>query len=159
NNAGNRGAITPLPFEDGLMQPFDLSVLGGSIVSNGITSLRFLTVSSNSSFLIGASGLTQQQTLNVLSNVTIQAGGTVSSDGVGTGGSGIGQALNQTGGGGGYGGLGGASISNALGGNSVSDTITAPASIGSHGGPGINGQTGWGNGGGSLHLTVGGTLQ
>src|SRR5262249_19782280 len=114
NNGGNRGAVTPLPLDNGFANSPDLSVLGGSIVSNGLTSVRNLTVGSNSSLSISPTGLQAQQTLGVQSNVTVQAGGAISVDGTSLNSGG--QTLNQTGGGGGYGGAGGASISNALGG-------------------------------------------
>jgi hypothetical protein len=155
DNGGNRGAKTPFSGPSGT---YDLAVMGGAVVSNtlsGTLSLGNLSVGSNSVLLTYPFS---QQQINVSSNATVLAGGSVNADGVNIQGSGNGQTVNQTGGGGGSAGSGGASGGNAAGGNPYTDSITSPLTLGSRGGAGFNGISG-GNGGGSLKMTVSGTLR
>lgn len=160
NNGGALGAITPfsgLPSLAGGPEVFDLTVTGGAVLSNSSPVeliMRNLSIGSNSVFL-PSPGTFPSETL-IVTNATIQAGGSINLDGVITAGSGQGNSQNLTGGGGSYAGLGGASLSNATGGLFISDSITSPTLYGSRGGSGLNGVGG--NGGGSLHMTVG-TLQ
>ncbi len=128
---------------------------GVTVGNSNSASVTFQNVvlSSNSAFVASASLL---QSFTVLSNATIQAGAKFTDDGASpfTGG----QSSLQTGGGGGHGGYGGASLSNALGGNAISDPVTQPNQAGTRGGSGIGAVAG-GNGGGPIQLTVNGTLQ
>jgi hypothetical protein len=156
DNGGTRGSNTPL---SGITGTFDLTVTGGAILSNStVSSLAFgnLFIGSNSTFIVPSA--TSQLLLTVSTNATIQSGGALSDDGVSLGGPGPGQTFNLTGGGGGYGGMGGNSLSNALGGNAFSDSFASPSSSGSRGGNGFNSGLG-GNGGGALRISVNGTLQ
>jgi hypothetical protein len=97
-----------------------------------------------------------------LSNLTVQAGGVVSVNGLGGGNAqGIGAIYSSGGytygGGGGHGGYGGAgAYSNAIGGHTY-DSASAPVALGSVGG-GANPATFGGTGGGVIVLNVLGTL-
>ncbi len=154
DNGGNIGAATPIASYP--VSGFDFNITGGAIMSDGTTtspSFRNLLIGSNSTFL--NSSLTKS--ITVLTNATIQAGGKMSEDAISTSTFNAGQTLNATGGGGGHGGFGGQSISNAAGG-SASDSITSPTGTGSRGGAGAGTFFG-GNGGGAIHLTVNRTFQ
>ena len=97
---------------------FNFTVTGAAIVNN--TNSQSLTVQN---FLIGSNSTFvplstyPSDTITVLTNATIQAGGRFSADGESITTASGGQTLNSTGGGGGHGGYGGESLSNALGGN------------------------------------------
>ncbi len=111
-----------------------------------------LFVGSNSTFRIFGDAI---DTLTVLTNAIIQPGGLINGDGLGgpnpfPNGA---QDRNLTGGGGSYAGIGGNSLSNALGGTAVVELPSAPASLGNPGG-----HTG-GGGGGGLRMIVDGALQ
>jgi hypothetical protein len=156
DNGGNQGAKTPL----GLGGDIDnLTVIGGTAISNlfaSVSQLKSLLVGSNSSIQIAQNPLL---TLNITSNATILAGGSINADGGNSGfGPGLGQTLNSTGGGGGSAGSGGASLLNATGGPPISDSLSAPATSGGRGGGGGNQGFG-GNGGSGFRLNVSGTLR
>ncbi|MDE3067932.1 MAG: carboxypeptidase regulatory-like domain-containing protein [Verrucomicrobiota bacterium] len=161
DNGGAASAATPISQYP--QEMLDLVVSGGATVSNGDGSLMFgnLLIGSNSTFLA-----TPQQTLTVLTNATIQSGGRITLDGLSAGGSGNGQHNYGTGGGGGHGGYGGSGVGStfygvpAQGGNTY-DSITSPTAPGSSGGRGLSYSTNnsGGLGGGSLHMTVKGTLR
>lgn len=159
DNGGARGANTPLfPLTGGITSIFDLTITGGAIVSNtvlGDLTLGNLLIGSNSTFL---SSSPYEQPLLIATNATIQIGGNFSADGVSTSGEDQGQSLNSTGGGGGYGGMGGNSLSNALGGNAGQDSISSPQFVGSRGGFGFS-QAFGGNGGGAVRIQINGILQ
>ncbi len=156
DNGGVRGTNTPLL---GISGQYDLKITGGAIVTNGSAStviLGNLLVGSNSTFQLFAPSA---QIVNVFTNATIQAGGSIVGDGESSSTISPGQTLNSTGGGGAGGGNGGNSLSNALGGTSLIDFLfTQPSQVGSRGGAGLNGFSG-GNGGSALHLTVNSNLQ
>jgi len=157
DNGGTRGANTPL---SGLSGTFDLTVTGGAILSNTASlfelNLGNLLIGSNSAFLVQFTSV--QSLLQIFTNATIQSGGALSDDGVSLNGPEPGLGSNLSGGGGGYGGIGGNSLSNAPGGGAFSDSVTSPSNVGSPGGTGLQGGTG-GNGGGALRVSVNGTLQ
>jgi hypothetical protein len=136
---------------------YDLTIVGRAALSNTVSgTLQFgnLLIGSNST--LQTYPISQQQVIVALT-ATVQAGGALNADGVSSGGQGIGQTLNLTGGGGASAGSGGASALNAPGGNPFSDSFTLPLSVGSRGGAGFNGSGG--NGGGSFRMTVDGTLR
>lgn len=152
DNGGNRGAVTPLHSYNVLLN-VDLSITGGSLVSNTyVSNLRNLTVGSNSTLVT----VWPPITLSVLSNATIQAGGSINVDGLSSSWLLQGQSFGN---GGTYGGMGGASLSNAPAKAlvNVNDSITAPELPGNPGGFGQNGLGG--NGGGYLPISISGTLQ
>ena len=156
DNGGVRGAITPYLT---IPNAFNLTVTGGAVLSNAASSFSLynLFIGSNSSII--ESSAYAQSPLTILTNATIQSGGALNDDGVSASiGPDPGQTLNQTGGGGGYGGMGGNSLSNALGGNAFSDSIGSPSTVGSRGGNGFN-QGAGGNGGGDLRISINGILQ
>lgn len=156
DNGGNQGAKTPFTPSTDLNI---LNVLGGAVVSNtspNTAQVGNLLVGSNSTFQFSQ---TIPSTLNVTSNATVMAGGSINADGGNAFSStGQGQTLNSTGGGGGSAGSGGASFLNATGGPPISDSLTTPSSMGGRGGSGNN-QGAGGNGGGNFRLTVSGTLR
>lgn len=148
DNGGAQGAPTPLLTP--VQGSFNLTVSGGAFLSNSTPFiLQNLFIGSNSTWE------TLSPTLIAIgtSNATIQATGRLLADGASSSGPSPGQTFNNSGGGGGHGGYGGASISNAPGGNVTSDPINDPNSVGSRGG--FQG----GNGGGSLQISVRGTFQ
>jgi hypothetical protein len=104
DNGGRQGAETPFS-ETGLEATLDFVVTNGSVAAFEIGSPEFFAhtvmVASNSSIL----GPIGTLSLNVTSNVTVQAGGGIIMDGQG-----IGQSDGYIGSGGGYGGEGGNSI-------------------------------------------------
>jgi hypothetical protein len=156
DNGGTRGAKTPLPFSADVS---DLTVTGGAFVaSNSVTqfpTLRNLFIGSNSTWVPA-----QTATFNIVSNLTILAGGSLNVDGqdllLTQGG---GQSLNSTGGGGGAAGVGGASAAGAAGGIAINDSLTSPITQGGRGGAGLPQFSIGGNGGGAIKVTVGGTLR
>lgn len=161
DNGGLLGGITPAFYYSFPQSVFDLSVTGGAILSNRAFTVGNLLIGSNSAILEGSPQQLQQINFTVLSNATIQASGSLASDGVNIGSiAQQGQFVNSTGGGGTYGGVGGTSVSNALGGAPVFDSVTQPGSqsLGGRGGSGANQALG-GNAGGSMRVTVDGILQ
>jgi hypothetical protein len=149
------------------VQSSDLTVSGGAIAAlTSTVSLHSLLVASNSWLVFN--GLYGSQvstaTLTVTSNATVQAGGGITVDGAGSlggQGTGAGHTISSpqglSGSGGGYGGVGGASLFGASGGISYG-YVTTPNAAGSGGGNGVGNGAGGGAGGGALILTVNGTL-
>jgi hypothetical protein len=97
--------------------------------------------------------------LSVTNNVEVDAGGAINANGNGYGG-GLGTGAGQSssgsyrdGSGAGYGGIGGVSSSNAVGGSTYG-SFTEPANLGSGGGAGYAGSGG--SGGGLIQITAGG---
>jgi hypothetical protein len=138
----------------------DLTVMGGAIVSPpSQQTLGNLLIASNAWMRFST------QSLNVMSNATVQAGGGILGDGTGyVGGQGPGSGRlasyspGYVGGGGGHGGLGAASGGSliALGGGTYG-SVTAPLDRGSGGGsysPDLPG----GAGGGAIRMNVTGAL-
>lgn len=149
NNGGNRGANTPYTAQS----PYDVSVSGGASVTNSTAvTLNSLIVSSNSSFVPYSTS--SATTIN--GNVTVDAGGTISLDGIISSSTGNGFSLSSSGGGGAHGGYGGMSSFNAQGGTGH-DSLSAPVSVGGAGGSGTNYSQG-GYGGGVVTLNINGTL-
>ncbi|HXP62695.1 MAG TPA: hypothetical protein VN829_19505 [Dongiaceae bacterium] len=171
DNGGVRGTGSLLSLGGG--SPVNLTVSGGAQANLAGSS----TSSTISNLLIGPlsslsySNPISSRPMTVLGNATIQAGGALSVDGLGSpAGQGPGAGRNlpdgdlTTGGGGGYGGSGGTSASGAAGGPAYG-SVFSPSAIGSGGAPGSGQGTGNGGaGGGALHLVVtralalGGTL-
>ena len=153
DNGGTAGNTFLQNFPSG---NFNFTVTGGDTTAltngSGPVFQNFL-LGSNSTFICYPFS---QQLVTVLTNATIQAGARFTADGAST--SPGGQPFNQTGGGGGHAGYGGASLSNAPGGNVISDSVTQPTSFGNRGGAGFQNLAG-GNGGGAFELVVNGTLQ
>ena len=153
----DNGGAAGNTFLSSLPVNFNFTVTGADTValtnSTTIPPIRNFFLGSNSAFICNPFS---QQLVTVLTNATIQAGARFTSDGAST--STGGSSLNQTGGGGGHGGYGGASLSNALGGNVISDLVTQPTSPGNRGGAGFQNLAG-GNGGGAFELAVNGTLR
>src|SRR5262249_51245479 len=100
-------------------------------------------------------------TVNVTNDVTVASGGRIDAYGIGyTSGNGPGRGTSfggvyYDGSGGGHGGIGGASISNALGGVCY-DSFTQPSSLGGAGGASYAGSGG--AGGGLIQLNAGGSV-
>jgi hypothetical protein len=162
DNGGVRGPGSLLSLSGG--SPLNLTVSGGAeaslVGSVTITNLLIGPLSSLSYSNPIPSGL-----MNVSGNATIQAGGALSLDGLGSPagqGPGAGQNFSAadvtTGGGGGYGGDGGSSAFGAAGGPAYGSVFT-PSAMGSGGAPGSGlGTNSGGPGGGALHLAVSGAL-
>lgn len=150
DNGGLLGNTTPVTSSLGLNP--SITVTGGATLATAIPwNVPNLFIGSNSMWLSGSSS---QVSLNVTSNVVIQASGKLSADGVISGGPGQGGVgINSVCGGGGHAGYGGAGISNAPGGNVTLDSVTQPSGTGSRGGPF------GGLGGGALLLSIRGNLQ
>jgi hypothetical protein len=149
DNGGTQGGYTTI-FTS--LQNVSLTVTGAAILTNasGPFTLNSLFMGSNSTWLASPS----RSILTVLSNATIQASAKITADGLVTGGGlSQGQTLFSTGGGGGHGGYGGASVSNALGGNISTDSVSEPGSNPGQGG------FGGGNAGAALQFSVRGTMQ
>ena len=163
DNGGELGASTPLTSGEA----FGLTAQGGAMISlpPSAVTISNLLVASNA--WINMSG--QQTSLTVSGNATIQSGGGIIADGGGyPGGQGLGAGkadpIAFTGGGGGYGGYGG------IGGAAATSESSAAAYGGSPYGS-VDSLLGWGSGGGcysargaggagggSIDLTVRGTL-
>lgn len=156
DNGGNRGANTPLSVSSALLGPPNVTIANGGSVSNS-----FLEFYNFGNFLVGSNSVFQIASTSpqniTASNITVLPTGTITADGVNSGGSAPGQSLNGTGGGGGNAGTGGPSQLGAAGGNALQSSLTLPTTPGSHGGNGFNGIGG--NGGGSLRLTTLGTFR
>jgi hypothetical protein len=131
----------------------DLERTTNSIIPDGATVLVSYEVQSPAA----AAGLN----LSVTGNVEVNAGGAINANGAGYGGglgTGAGHSSStsyQDGSGGGYGGIGGISSSNAAGGTAYG-SITGPVNLGSGGGAGYAGSGG--AGGGLIEITVGGSV-
>jgi len=155
DNGGLFGTNTPIAN----IGVFDLTVSGGA---EAYPSNSFLTLSNLS---VTAGGLVtsgpKQTNLNlaVLNNIVIGPGSAIAVDGLGfsqTNGPGAGQSTAGFGSGAGYGGAGGASAT-APGGVAYG-SATQPSDLGSGGGLGSGPLYRGSQGGGAIHLNVGGTL-
>ena len=136
----------------------DLIVSGSAAATPSSSSLTIgaLFVKSNS-WLIFSNASHTLSTMMVTSNATIEAGGGIMLDGKGYPASqGPGTGAPRTGSGAGHGGYGGNSVLNSGGGNSYG-SFSTPTESGS-GGSYSNTPSLAGAGGGSIHLTVIGTL-
>jgi hypothetical protein len=145
-------------------ESLDVTVSGGAKAAlSNAAHLRSLLVASNSWLTFLGQGLPYLfPAVTVSADATVQAGGGISLDGVGSpagSGTGAGHSLSSppglTAGGGGYGGVGGSSLFGAAGGSTYG-SLTAPTTAGSGGGT-TTGSVG-GGGGGLLTLTVNGTF-
>lgn len=160
NNGGIFGTNTPLDSVGVPIVNWNLTLVSGAIAhaTSPLTGLSNLLVSTGGTLTCLA---TQSNLpLSVPGNVTIASGGAIAVDGKGftrTNGPGAGASLANQGAGGGYGGIGGASASGATGGTNYGSSNT-PVDRGSGGGTGANSFTGGSDGGGAIHLSVGGTL-
>jgi hypothetical protein len=158
---------------------FDLAISGGAVVSLNLSSggplaLNNVMIGSNSwlSALPAAGSITYPVQMTISSNMTIEAGGGVLTDGQGyAGGAGPGagsryaSTTNSSGGGGGHGGPGGGGLGGGAGGGGLGGGagggaygfISEPREAGSGGGSGQLVAHG-GAGGGVVQLTVNGSL-
>ena len=159
DNGGNAGTNTTFS----AVSYFDLLVTGRAVGQwpSG-ASVRNLQIRTNSMLTIIASASSQSsQIINVTGNATIDVGGAISFDGIGSGassGTGAGYTYTTIKGGGGHGGFGAA---NPSGYGRAYGSIQSPFTAGSGGGNG-SGSSGiapyGGAGGGALRLAVNGTL-
>ncbi len=154
DNGGQAGTNTSLPSGG----DFNVTVQGGACLSlSSSQEIETLLVASNGWVNLG------NQELTMMGNATIQAGGGIIADGMGSAGSsGTGEGGYYTpygGGGGGHGGYGasGGGTSYAYGGNTYG-SVTAPTELGSGGG-GSSSPTLGGAGGGAIRLSVTATLE
>jgi hypothetical protein len=160
NNGGNAGTNTPLSAIYGTpTSPFNLTVGDGAVVclQSSFPVLSNLTITAGGlvTSLSGQSNLD----LMVLQNVDIAAGGAIAVDAKGfaqASGPGAGQSAGGSGSGAGYGGLGGASAT-APGGTNYG-SAQQPVDQGSGGGLGSGPLYGGSEGGGAIRLNVGGVL-
>ena len=158
DNGGHHGTNTPLPY----VVPesaFSLTIRDGAVAYPLAPSLLLsnLVIASGGTFAC----LPKQTSLDlaVLGNATIDAGGLILADGKGfaaRSGLGAGFSTNSIGSGAGYGGNGGAS--SLFPGGGTYGSAQEPVDFGSGGGAGSGTATGGSEGGGAIHLTVGGTL-
>ena len=158
DNGGHQGLTTLLP--QGSEQLVLTAQAGAVLAIPGSQSLAGLLIRSNASLVVSNS-ITSN--LMVSGNATIEAGGTISADGMGfpaNQGRGPGHGSQLTffvGGGGGYGGNGGnANAVSASGGIGYGNYL-APTDLGSGGASYLSGSIG-SAGGGAIHLSVLGTL-
>ncbi len=136
--------------------------------TNGFTTILLTT---NSAILDGTTNLVSYDVTNspvsagikitIAGDASVEIGGKINTDGKGFGGGqgpGAGTSTGSpvSGGGGGHGGYGGQSAG-IDGSGRANDGIAQPANLGSGGGTGLGGDGG--SGGGSIKLTVGGTLR
>ncbi len=142
----------------------NLTVAAGATLhwpANSAMTIRHLLITTNATLLITNS---QAIPFIVLSNANIQAGGVIHADESGHPagrGLGYGRTTNSTlygatGGGAGYGGIGGVGAGEAAGGIAYGSTLTQPTEIGSGGGSVLR-EVG-GAGGGAIRLNVVGTM-
>jgi hypothetical protein len=155
DNGGQSGTNTPVPF----LSPFDLTVRNGAIAN---PSSSYLVLSN---LFVGAGGsftCLRNQTnldLTILRNATTETGAMITVDGLGyaiAAGPGAGLSSNSIGSGAGYGGQGGATALSS--GGVTYGSALQPVDRGSGGGRGWAGAPVGSDGGGALHLSVGGTL-
>ncbi|NOS70465.1 MAG: carboxypeptidase regulatory-like domain-containing protein, partial [Verrucomicrobia bacterium] len=161
DNGGLIGTNTPLSSLFSLpISPFDLILNGGAAVLP-MTPLPLL-----SNLTVGAGCLLTMMAgetniaVTVLRDVNLAAGSVLAADGKGFSrntGTGRGNSTSNKGSGGGYGGLGGASSSGAVGGTNYG-AASQPVDRGSGGGTGLGSSPLGGDGGGAIKLIVGGTL-
>jgi hypothetical protein len=156
NNGGIPGTNTPIASLPGTSS---LSVVGGGRVFFYYPALTLgnLVIGSNS--VLAGSGTPTCLNLTLYGNLTLASGGWLTLDEAGFAsglGNGAGAQLLGAGSGGGYGGVGGNSLT-TLGGATYG-SIQSPQDPGSGGGQGLSAGSG-GAGGGALYLTVGGIAQ
>jgi hypothetical protein len=159
-NGGDTGTNTPLSSSFGLpSQPFNLTIGSGASVcpQTSFPQLNNLTIAPGGLLTVSST----QSTLDMLvfNNVDVELGGAIIVDGEGYSqgtGPGAGQSVDADGSGAGYGGAGGASASGP-GGVSYGSALQ-PVDYGSGGGFGGGPVYGGSQGGGALHLSVGGIL-
>jgi hypothetical protein len=155
DNGGNSGTNTQFNVSSA-----DLVIKGNAVGQwQGSPNLRNLQIYSNSVLAVASSSL------QVLGNITVDAGAAISADGTGSsGGTGPGAGGSSTilgySGGGGHGGFG---ACNSSGHGGAYDSIPTPVVAGSGGGPGVPGVSGpagggGGAGGGIVYLNVPGAL-
>jgi hypothetical protein len=155
DNGGQRGTNTPIAY----LSPLDLTIRGGAVAYPSSASLIFSNLVINSGGAFTCISTQKNIDVAVLRNATIDAGGLMSVDGKGyltASGPGAGVSANSTGSGAGYGGFGGASSASA--GGVTYGSAQQPIDRGSGGGRGWQGTSVGGEGGGVVHLTVGGAL-
>jgi hypothetical protein len=160
DNGGLSGTNTPLSSVYGTpASPFNLTVGGGAVVcpQSSFPVLSNLTITAGG-LLTSLSGQSNLD-LVVLANVDVAAGGAIAVDAKGfaqASGPGAGQSAGGSGSGAGYGGLGGASAT-APGGTNYG-SAQQPVDRGSGGGFGSGPLYGGSEGGGAIRLNVGGVL-
>ncbi len=151
DNGGAIGALTPIT---SMPSGGDLTVRNGGVssLSGQFSNLRSILINSNSFLFV-----TNLSAQTISSNVTIAAGGVMSTDGTVSGqGPGTGRTSLAGGSGGGHGGMGGSSA--GIAGGSAYDTVQ-PTQAGSSGaGPNVGTGFGGGSGGGLIVMTITGTL-
>jgi hypothetical protein len=141
---------------------FDLTIrnAGSFIQTSSAFSMRNLVVGSNS-FLLVSNQIASGQTISVVGNATVQAGGAITADRFGAaGGLGLGAGNNQNPrGGGGYGGFGGGNPASGSYGRAYG-VLQTPIDFGSGGGNGSGSNFAplGGAGGGAVRLSVMGVL-
>jgi hypothetical protein len=161
DNGGLPGTNTPLSIAYGMPSlPFNLTVGGGAVVypQSTFPMLSNLTITAGG-LLTSLSGQSNLD-LVVLANVDIAAGGAIVVDANGfaqAGGPGAGKSVSGSGSGAGYGGLGGASATAAPGGTNYG-SAQYPVDQGSGGGFGSGPLYGGSQGGGAIRLNVGGVF-
>ena len=165
DNGGNRGTNTPLSYS---LSTDALIVRNGALASPTITGINFngILITSNAA-LVPSSSLSSLS-INLYSNVIIQAGGGIIADSLGSA-QNIGNGHGLSSGsspfypcsGGGHGGYGAFALSNAVPGGITYDSMTSPNTAGSGGG-GLAQNSIGGNGGGIISLqfqNISSTLQ
>ena len=160
DNGGQTGAPTPISTASSSIA---LILRNGAVAYQQSVPQTFASLLITSSGLLTANSNSGVVNLTLTGGATIEAGGGIVTDGLGSGpnsGSGAGSSSGSNepyypSSGGGYGGIGGNSSNSIPGGGSYS-SLTSPASVGSGGG-GFSYSLG-GSGGGSIRLGVAGTL-
>ena len=159
DNAGHPSTATNVALPN--LSSVDVIVRNAGIATVPSAFYNSLFVGSNS--WLRSSASTFNLTIN--NNATIQAGGGIVADALGSpanSGNGHGSYYGvfplYQGSGGGHGGYGANSVSNSATGGVTYDNSTSPSLVGSGGGGNGNNSFG-GNGGGYVHLTVTGSLQ
>jgi hypothetical protein len=157
DNGGPRGTNTPLSVSNLL----SLNVTGGGVATPvALGTLSSLTVGSNS-WLVYSNGAHAPLNVGVAviqegGGISLDAAGFVGGQGPGAGGYLHNDLYGNSGGGGGYGGLGASSVAGASGGNSYG-SVLQPTDLGSGGGTFTTADGGFG--GGALQINVTKSLQ
>jgi hypothetical protein len=159
DNGGITGTNTPLSTNYSLPPaPFNLNISGAATVVplTPLPLLSNLTINAGSTLTMP--GAQSNLVVAVLKDFNLSGSLNVDDEGYPqTNGPGAGSAIASEGSGGGYGGAGGNSSSGAPGGTNYG-SATQPMDFGSGGGNGQNTITGGSDGGGALRISVGGTL-
>jgi hypothetical protein len=159
DNGGITGTNTPLSSNYSLPPaPFNLNISGAATVVplTPLPLLSNLTINAGSTLTMP--GAQSNLVVAVLKDFNLTGSLNVDDEGYPqTNGPGAGSAIASEGSGGGYGGAGGNSSSGAPGGTNYG-SATQPVDFGSGGGNGQNTITGGSDGGGALRISVGGTL-